>query len=320
MISLMHGKERLKKKLTQRKRDSVVLTSSCSDGIPPNREGVPDDDYLQKSLEKWTAMIVKFSERKKTSVWERAGILPRFVRALYESVENRYGVHITEDDKKLYYSKFMNKASGSATLTSSEMEQLLGPSDLDLAISMEEARSQIQLVLTRHCAAIDAVEDIECDADRLDFEVFISVVCEFQKQAFRPAEPSRKSCRAMLSHLLPIDPDSTMKQSWDIFCLVLLFYCSFSVPYGIAFLDADATTLSVLDMFGLAVDIIFMCDILLSFVTSIEVDGVVVRNLRVISATYARWSNRPSAGSPPSPYAFSLCRSLALRSSRTAAK
>ncbi len=94
---------------------------------------------------------------------------------------------------------------------------------------------------------------------------------------------------SMLSRLIPIDPDNSTKQGWDIFCLVLLLYCSFAVPYGMAFLDEGVSdALTPLDIFGLVVDMAFMIDIMCSFVTCIEVDGIVIRDLRVISMSYAR--------------------------------
>ena len=293
----MHGKEKVKSNRPQKGQARMHWTRDSefesADGVTSDTETVSEDKYSRALLEKWSDLVVGVSASKKTAVWERAGILPRFVRALFDNVEASCGIHISTDDRKMYYSKFLTKASGSTTLTSLEMEKLL--SDLGLSTSIQESRSQIQQVLERNRASLETIEEVEYDTDRLDFEVFVCVLCELHKLASKPTDQSKNSSKAIISQLLPIDPDSTTKQGWDIFCLMLLFYCSFSVPYGIAFLDSDAAGLSVLDMFGLAVDMIFMCDILLSFVTSIEVDGIVVRDLRIISTTYTRWLRNSSS-------------------------
>ena len=230
-------------------------------------------------------MVIKLSQSQGNyawDLWERAGILPKFARNLFDKVEAKYGIHIKADDRKEYYSKFFSRASGSTTLTASEMEQLLGPNETGIARSVEKARAQVQYLLAILSASFGT--EVECETDRLDFHFFLCVVCEIQSKSVR-ADPNAISTR---SKIFPVDPDSSIKQIWDIFCLILLLYCSFSVPYGIAFLDDSASGLDVMDVFGLVVDMIFMCDILLSFVTAIEVDGIVVRDLRIISATYCR--------------------------------
>jgi voltage-gated potassium channel Kch len=83
--------------------------------------------------------------------------------------------------------------------------------------------------------------------------------------------------------------------------MLLLLYCSFSVPYGIAFADnSSGGPMSVVDGFGLAVDILFMVDICFSFVTAIEIDGVYIRDLRSVAINYLRtWFAADFAGSFP---------------------
>ena len=275
----------------QQSRSSTNFDVSSISSIDEAAASEAQSNLTYSENEKWSKLASRLLDSKKTSVWERVGILPCFVRKLFDKAELRYGTHISAEERKMYYSKFYSRGSGSTTLSTSEMEQLLGPDELGIAKSVEEARTQIQQLLVRQSAAYETPAGVEFEADHLDFEFFTQVVCEIQNRTVKFVEPIAKQSKSVLSRLLPVDPDSSLKQGWDVFCLLLLFYCSFSVPYGIAFLDTDANgALSILDMFGLAVDMIFMFDIFLSFITAIEVDGIVVRDLRIISATYSRLS------------------------------
>ena len=293
---VMQAKEKAKKNWTQKKMTRIFSSKSADSNkinVPSNNgsliKDVPalHDKCPQNALEKWAGIVQNLLESRKNSLWERIDIIPRFDQ-LFCNIESKYGCRISTSDRKTYYSKFFKRASRSTTLTSSEMEQFL--CEIGIATTAEQARNQIQLVLARYSDSLGEAAHVERDADQLDFEFFLSIIClEFQCKAARETDPSANASQSMLSRLFPIDPDGSAKQGWDFFCLVLLFYCSFSVPYDIAFLDDNLSSLSVLDIFGLVVDAVFMCDICLSFVTSVEMDGIVVRDLRVISATYARW-------------------------------
>ena len=274
-------------------KNSHMGISSMSLDISTNSGPRTEIACPSTALERWASLVVKLTESKECSIWalwERAGILPKFARNSLNKVETEYGIRIRADDRKNYYSKFCNRAVGNTTLTSIELEQLLGPDEMGIAASIDEARSEIQQLLAILNSSFDT--EVEYETDRLDFEFFVSVICEIKKKAVKPADSSANPSKLILPRQFPIDPDSSTKQMWDIFCLLLLLYCSFSVPYSIAFLD-DSSSLGVVDIFGLVVDMVFMCDIALSFVTAIEVDGIVVRDLRVISATYCRLSISP---------------------------
>ena len=282
----MNAKERAKRNWAHKKISrmfSVKSTGVDDLSVSSITKDQSENNLKPDSLEKWANLVSRLMETQKMSLWDKRDILSRFDQYFY-NVETRYGVRISAEDRKMYYTKFFAKASGSTTLTSVEMEQLLGEI---LAVTAEQARSHIQHVLTRYNTSLGTAADMEYDIDTLDFEFFVNVICELQK-ASRLANPNQKSSKSMIFQHFPIDPDGSAKQGWDFFCLLLLFYCSFSVPYDIAFLDDDSSSLGPLDIFGLIVDAIFMCDICLSFVTSVEVDGIVVRDLRVISALYAR--------------------------------
>ena len=112
---------------------------------------------------------------------------------------------------------------------------------------------------------------------------------------------------------IPIHPDSVPKQIWDGFCMLLLVYCSFSVPYSIAFIDSDSSEgLTPIDISDLAIDLIFMIDISLTFVTQYDNQGVMEKDLSLISRHYFKtWFFPDIAGSFPFDIIISACLSSA---------
>ena len=92
-----------------------------------------------------------------------------------------------------------------------------------------------------------------------------------------------------LSRMLPLDPESGPKITWDCFCLCLLMYCSFSVPYALAFeSDQIGDALARSNVVNVILDCTFMFDIVLSFLTAYDSQGVMVRDFRAIASNYAR--------------------------------
>ncbi len=138
-----------------------------------------------------------------------------------------------------------------------------------------------------------------------DFENFASLIYDLLLHHEETTRVHRRSWSvADLLRQLPLDPDSGFKQIWDILCLFLLLYCSFSVPYSIAFDDnvkgASANGLTPIQIFELFVDCIFMLDIALAFVTACDSQGYVIRDFRVIARTYLlSWFLPDLAGSFP---------------------
>ena len=188
-----------------------------------------------------------------------------------------FGSSISAEDREKYETQFRKMAkTGSATISSAQVCALLGPDELGLDVKSEEIEAHIHQMLSRTNFSR------RCDVDHLNLEFFLSLVSQMPK---KPQAPYR-SIRTMLTPRIPIDPDSLWKQIWDLFCLLLLLYCSFSVPYGIAFLGDSNGSLNDLEISSISVDIIFMVDIVFSFVTAVEVDGVMVRNIRRIAALY----------------------------------
>ena len=82
--------------------------------------------------------------------------------------------------------------------------------------------------------------------------------------------------------------------------MILLLYCSFSVPYSIAFDTADEEQDPVREAFEAIMDAIFMMDICLNFITGWDNQGFIVREFSKIAQHYLRsWFIPDFAGSFP---------------------
>ena len=112
--------------------------------------------------------------------------------------------------------------------------------------------------------------------------------------------------------IFPFDPDTTPKQTWDVFILCMLLYTTFSVPYLLAFgewsgghdiLDAeglDVNDWGALAIFHLLLDVIFCLDICINFCTAYTARGVYVTSLRQIATNYVKtWFLIDVLGSVP---------------------
>ena len=92
--------------------------------------------------------------------------------------------------------------------------------------------------------------------------------------------------------------------------MVLLVYCSFAVPYNIAFVSSDSTGLTPIDYSDLAIDIIFLVDMALTFITQFENQGILERDLSEIARHYlSTWFLPDLAGSFPFDIIITACMS-----------
>jgi hypothetical protein len=97
--------------------------------------------------------------------------------------------------------------------------------------------------------------------------------------------------------------------------LLLLLYCSFSVPYNIAFeTDSGAAGMGASDVADLLINGIFMIDISLTFITAYDNQGCLVTDFRMIAKNYIfTWFLLDLAGSFP----FDMVISFALESDKS---
>ena len=194
-------------------------------------------------------------------------------------MQNVHGIKLDETAKWIMNEEFAKLEMESEKMNISDLEYLFERIGLD--IDSEELHTIVNDVFKD-----DADEDSE--NGRLSFELFLTVVCKILSLRAQKARDERVSALALLNSTLPLNPDSRYKQAWDLLCLVLLLYCSFYVPYSLAF---DTSSLgdssSPTDVVDLLINCIFMIDIGLTFLTAYyDKQGFLVKDMRRISAAY----------------------------------
>jgi hyperpolarization activated cyclic nucleotide-gated potassium channel 2 len=140
------------------------------------------------------------------------------------------------------------------------------------------------------------------NSEYLDYKVFAALLYDLFKlhEDNTRVREGRFEIKDLLCQL-PLDPDSRNKQIWDIFCMVLLLYCSFSVPFGIAFDSVmQEQQNAIKDNFDFATDLVFITDICLNFITAWDNQGIVIREFSLIADNYLRtWFVLDFSGSFP---------------------
>ncbi|OQR82898.1 Voltage-gated Ion Channel (VIC) Superfamily [Achlya hypogyna] len=82
-----------------------------------------------------------------------------------------------------------------------------------------------------------------------------------------------------------LHPHGRVRLRWDVFCILLIYYNAFVIPFQAAFLaNADANPIDV--NINYTIDIIFAVDILSNFVTGVEVKGKVHFEIDRIARKY----------------------------------
>jgi len=102
--------------------------------------------------------------------------------------------------------------------------------------------------------------------------------------------------------LFPFDPESSGKQMWDLFIMLLLLFTTFAVPYMLAFgEEIDKTQpLDVYQIFDLILDGLFCVDIVISFCTAYIHQGMYITSMPLIAKNYlAGWFWIDVPGSVP---------------------
>jgi hypothetical protein len=255
------------------------------------------------ALERWGKIS---SSILKNDYWRHVGnltkllnTLPEDISRIYDEIESRSTFKLNKDSRLMYYTEFTRIALGATAVHFKEIESLIHRKNPEIVISKIEF---LTLMSSKLHDSSNGVSSQAQNNEYFDFEHFASLIYDLLKYHAETtiSKQGKRTLRDTLSQL-PLDPDSGRKQLWDIVCLILLLYCSFSVPYSIAFDDVDEENqISVKEVFEMIMDVIFMTDIFLNFITGWDNQGFIVREFSVIAKQYLRtWFFADFAGSFP---------------------
>ena len=214
-------------------------------------------------------------------------VLSRDIAAIYFEIEASTGFHVDDDTRKRYYIEFSKMASPHGLLASSKIQPLIS------TLGIEIRNSVLKLLINKRSEdednAICEVWDGNLGSSQVEFNfrAFLHLLFDIHDylhshQQISEAEP--KANFSFRDHF-PIDPDCFEKQVWDGFCMSILLYCSFAVPYSIAFTqNAPGGPLGPMDYLDIAIDVVFLIDIALCFVTAYDDQGFTVRKCATVTA------------------------------------
>jgi hypothetical protein len=177
-----------------------------------------------------------------------------------------------------------------------EVESLLQSDGLSRELGLTALSQDVKNNIIRDCVTNYTERQ---GAETVNFESFAGIICSVIETKDRLQAP--KALNLRLSDLLPLDPDSPAKQTWDVFVLLLLLYTSFQIPFTLAFADAaDDDALTPFQAWLLALDCLFLLDMLLTFATKVEHKGVLISDPSRIARSYlTTWFLTDLVGSFP---------------------
>ena len=248
------------------------------------------DSDSERVIEKWAVIAHTLLQQNLLRSWvASAKRLPEEVVALYANIEFSSGIRFEENDKQRYYDEFSQMASGFGKIQLTDVVSLVRER-LGLNISREILENALQGIL--QLANAERPERLTSRNIEFNFEQFLAFLCqilqspELKSELVQNERPRRVTAKLTFRHIFPLDPESGAKMAWDLFCMVLLMYCSFSVPYSLAFENSEDSEPNF-DL-NLAIDFLFMFDIALSFGTAFDLQGVMVKDFRAIARNYLR--------------------------------
>jgi hypothetical protein len=255
------------------------------------------------SVEHWERLA---TATLKQGYWNRLGnltksldSLPLDIEEMFNEMEERNTVRLNAESRLMYYVEFTRTALGATTLHFRDVEALIVRKNPEIMIN----RIDFLTLLTSkfHELSKETNEQSE-NTEYVDFKHFAALLYDL----FKHYEDRKRATEGRWSfedfkRQFPLDPDSKQKQLWDTLSMLLLLYCSFSVPYSIAFDSDDPDQKNnAKESFEQVIDVVFMVDIFLNFITAWDNQGFIVREFSWIAKNYLRsWFLPDFAGSFP---------------------
>jgi hypothetical protein len=223
--------------------DPIIEEVLETDGGPENLDIYHPTDFY---AEKWHDFVCQLTKK------EVGFSLQKLPNSMFHELEISTGIIFSPEDRKLCYHEFNSKASSLGTIQYSDMEDLLAQPTLGVTLPIQEIRTLMRERLRQ--SSDPESTSAERDVDTYTFQQFAAVLADARLLSDTRARALKRwSLVARLRAIFPIDPESIWKQTWDAVMLLLLLYCSFSVPYEIAFLDSNSTP--ELDLFEILVSL-----------------------------------------------------------------
>ena len=231
------------------------------------------DVILSQRIENWAILTQKLLQENVIQSWLKSvKKLPDNILALYDDIEFSSGIRFGSHDRQKYYDAFNQMTSGLGTVAVTDIEALV-KTKLGFNVTRKGLESIVQSRLDE--TASDPEKHGPSATNGFDFEQFLSLLCELVQSPEIRVRTSMATPRLLdkIRNSFPLDPESGVKMFWDMFCLLLLLYCSFSVPYGLAF-DSSAPGIQTFsDLLDLTIDALFLFDMALSFATAYDLQA-----------------------------------------------
>jgi hypothetical protein len=227
--------------------------------------------HLEGAWSRLAAHLVKHNS------WSRIGLLgatltslPEDVIKLFDDLERDYGFGIDSESRLSFFKDFRRATLGGSMLHMKRVEELLlkKKPEIEHFVGHNELQTLMRAKLEQGTSGNnDELKEF------FDFDQFASLLFDVIKiqHDYERAHIYDKWMFHELKDYFPIEPESTPKQLWDLLCMIILLYCSFSVPLSIAFpVESSSSSFSIQDSIELTFDCIFMLDIVLSFLTAYD--------------------------------------------------
>ena len=207
-------------------------------------------------------------------------VLSEDIAAIFFEIEASTGFQVDDETRKRYYLEFSKLASPHGLLASSKIQLLIS------TLGIEIRNSVLKLLINKRSEDEDKsvceVWDGNLGSSQVEFNfrAFLHLLFDIHDYLHSHQQLSETEPESIFSFKdrFPIDPECFEKQLWDGFCMTILLYCSFAVPYSIAFAqNTPGDQLSIMDYVDIAIDVVFLFDIALCFLTAYEDQGFTVR-------------------------------------------
>ena len=260
------------------------------------------------TADKWKS----FSERLlKNGIWEKLSRVlnkvPKEIARIYDGVESISQTETKLDEgprHKIYREFFRIASTNFGELHLWEVEGLVLSDIISSTIGIQDLSPLKKKRIMKEARKKNS-KGVSLDENEVyDFELFVTLIYSIMSLKQNFVSKKNVDLRKLLQSYLPIDPDLPAKQAWDMFIMLLLLYCSFDVPYSLAFpIDTVGLTWTSYEVWGLCVDGFFFLDIALTFITAMDEGGALITSFRLIASRYlGGWFFVDVAGTFPTDY------------------